>query len=182
MRYTDGVRKIFLLIALFVVAIPAFARDGWDDNRRMAVTVRIVTPLFWAIILDGFALDVGFEYAPIRRASIRGNFRLIAFEEMGARLWRPRFNLDGRWYPQGNYLRGAFLGAGLQFNVWDRSSLSAFASAGYKAVFGSNERRAAFVLEPALKFGWLLFPADLRGGADWGESGLLFGLPLGVAF
>ena len=185
-RYTCGMKKIFLLMAIIVSLVaPAFAegeRERWDGNRQMAVGVRI-SPFLVGSLLGGFGLDAGFEFAPLRAASVRANVRYIGFtpfifefvdyEDSGsasARLSMLRFNLEGRWYPGRNYLQGWFLSGALQFQRLAASgsifvndeelaggigmnTLSAFAGLGYKIVFRSSQR-AAFMMEPILDLGW----------------------------
>jgi len=187
------VKKTFLLFALFAAAAPAFAADGGSGHRRMAVTMYVNA---LAPMLDrGFGMGLGFEFAPIPYASVRVGVTCLAFSTAAIL----RFNLNGRWYPQGN-ASGWFFSYGLQFQ---RSSLtppraddgetrardwwgalSAFFGAGNKIVF-ENERRAAFAMDPTLDWGFRLGGRDAEGRLDnWliGVSGPQFRLPVGVAF
>jgi len=214
---------MFLLISVIMLAAPVFAqeeREGWDDNRRMALGMRI-SPLLMGSLLGGFGIDTGFEFAPVSIASVRANVRFLGFspanfgfvsydEENGtgsvnARLSLLRLNLEGRWYPGGNYVQGWFLGGALQFqriaasaslfvddaelsggigmNTW-----SAFVGIGHKIVFRSSQR-AAFMIEPILDLGWRLasdIPGDVLAipftGWMMGTNGLRFSVLFGAAF
>jgi len=205
-------KKLFLLTTIVAFAVPAFAgeaRERWEGDRRMAVTTSI-TPLVVGAFSGGFGVDVGFEYAFTRSLSAKVNFRFINLDPFNFDFvdsedsFRPRasqlrFNLEGRWYPQENFVQGLFLKGNLQFQrlsssgslSWDDEEMdtlintfSAFAGLGYKAVFGST-RRHAFVMEPILDVGW-------RVVSDWafvpplgyilGTAGVRFRLLFGVAF
>jgi len=179
-------RKIFLLIALFTVTVPAFAWDDWGGNRRMAVTVQST---IWGPAIIGF----GFEYAFAPNASVK--IRVLYGPGRGAGNAFRGFNLDGRWYPHGNYVQGWFLSGGLRFMLppdgpsireggMASSALSAFVGTGYKLTLGSDQVRPAFVFEMLAEAGWRI----IHDGADpvisWlsGTSGPQFRFPIGVAF
>ena len=162
-------KKLLLLPAIIVFVVPAFAQEEnerWDGNRRMAVTINL-GPLFLGAITGGFGISAGFEYAPIEFASARLNVHYIGFNypDSSGSDSIFRLNLDGRWYPQGNAVRNWFLNGGLQFQRLSESfmdseaettnALSFVAGVGYKVVFRSSQR-AAFVMEPALGFVWLI--------------------------
>jgi len=216
-------KKILLLMSIIVLAAPAFAqeereeREGWDGNRQMAVAIRI-SPLLVGSLLGGFGVDAGFEFAPLPNTSVRANVRYIGFSPLAfdfvsyedsvsgrARVSMLRFNLDWRWYPGRNYVKGWFLSSGLQFQrlaasasliVGDEelaegvgfNTLSTFAGLGHKIVFRSSQR-AAFIMEPKLDIGWRIasnipdavFSIPFTG---WimGTNGLRFSLLFGAAF
>jgi len=186
----------------------------------MAVAARI-SPLLLGSLLNGFGVDAGFEFAPVPLASVRANIRYLGFspanfgfvsydEEDGtnsanARLSLIRFNLEGRWYPGGNYVQGWFLSGGLQFQRFAASASlfvddaelsggigmntwSAFVGLGHKFVFRS-QHRAAFMIEPILDLGWRLasdIPSEVFAvpftGWAMGANGLRFSVLFGVAF
>ena len=179
-------KKIFLLIALFAIVVPAFARDDWSGNRRMAVTVHTT---LWGPAGIGF----GFEYALAPNVSIK--IRVLYGLGRGTGNAFLGFNLDGRWYPRGNYVQGWFLSGGLQFLLSfadpsirgeDRASnaLSAFVGTGYKLILGSDEVRPAFVYEMAAEAGWRIIHDGADPMTSWllGMSGPRFRFPIGVAF
>jgi len=206
-------KKYLLAMALIMIAFSAFAGERWNDNRRMAVTIGI-SPI---ILLDfGFSINIGFEYAPMPHASVTANFRYFILDRgsgfgstppnlrfLGGSRWA--FSLGGRWYPQGNYVHGWFFSGVIQlwmdagsslltdneenlYNTWRQALLSIYAGSGYKAFFG-NERRAVFVIEPAVDFGVLIFDSESMNnvpsvwdGWPFGISGLRFRSPIGVAF
>jgi len=191
-------RTFPLAIALISLALPAFARDDPGDPRRMAVTISVVHPLLTSLDAGSFGMDIGFEYAITRHASAKVNLR-----HTHAQMFRAR--LEGRWYPQGNYLEGWFVGGSLQLQrqlrrdplhcrclgeptpwIWvNHGSFSV--GGGYKTVFQEGPGRTAFVLEPAMDLRWAIIP---RVGLAFfhmdywisGLNGLIFRTPLGITF
>ena len=205
-------KKLFLLPAIIMLAAPAFAQEeeaGWDGNRRMAVTVSL-TPLIMGAALGGFGIDAGFEHALTQSVSMKANVRYISFDPLSfdtvasgdgfrPRASQLRFNLEGRWYPQENYVRGLFLNGNLQYQrLFATSSLvvddeeldtlintfSAFVGVGYKVIFRST-RRHAFVMEPLLDLGWRIASDSALIpplGHVLGANGVRFRLLFGMAF
>ena len=214
-------KKILLLAAAFALAAPAFAQEGaherehWHDSRQMAITLNL-TPLLIGALVDGFGMEAGFEFAPARFAAAKINVQYIGFglRRLGVMydddsygngvVSMLRVNLDGRWYPQGNFVRGWFVNGGLQFHriaapaslfdedgTWGGNrglnTFSVLAGVGYKLVFRSSQR-AAFVLEPGLDFIWQVasqmprVPGDFLLGAILGTRGVRFNMLLGAAF
>jgi len=202
---------LLLLPAITLLAVPAFAQEeneGWDGNRRMAVTMSL-SPLILGAALGGFGIDTGFEYALTQSVSMKANVRFITFDPLRFDIvhdegFRPRasqlrFNLEGRWYPQENYVHGLFLNGNLQYQrLFATSSLvvddeeldtvintfSAFVGVGYKVVFRST-RRHAFVMEPLLDVGWRIASDSTLVpplGYVLGTNGVRFRLLFGVAF
>jgi hypothetical protein len=110
-------KKIIFLLMVVFLTVPAFAEEEWDGNRQMAITMNPV-PLIGGLILGGFGINVGFEFAPIPTASVKANIYYVGFDPVkfvdgntqgksNASLFRA--NLEGRWYPSGNYVSGWFL-------------------------------------------------------------------------
>jgi len=185
---------------LIMFAASAFAGEGWNSNRRMAVTIGI-SPI---LLLDfGLSINIGFEYALTPHASIISNFRYFILDRgsgfgntprnllfLGGSRWA--FTLGGRWYPQGNYVHGWFFSGAIQFwmdagssllvdneessyNTWRQALLSIYAGSGYKAFFG-NGRRAVFVIEPTVDFGVLIFDSESMDSVPNVWDGWLFGI------
>jgi len=207
-------KKTFLLMVVVALAVPAFALEedgGWDGNRRMAATVNF-NPLLMGAVLGGFGLEAGFEYAPVPFASARVNVRFVGFDPLrlvdgdtgGVRTMVSllRLNMDGRWYPGGDYVRGWFFSGGLQYQRIAASAsftidgatvgagvgfgtVSFFTGVGHKLVFRSQQR-TAFAIEAAMDLGWRI-TCDLRrflrrelGGELDAMSGQLVGWLLGT--
>lgn len=202
-------KKLLLPIALIAFALPAFAeeeREGWDGDRRMAITTSL-TPLILGATLGGFGADVGFEYALTQSISMKINVRYISIDPLRFDAvnaddgFRPmasqfRLNLEGRWYPQRNFVQGWFINGNLQYQrLFATSSLtvddeemdtlintfSAFVGFGYKVVFRSSQR-PALVMEPLLDVGWkiasdgaIVPPLNQVLGAGGVRFRLLFG-------
>jgi len=204
-------KTFVFVIALAVLAVPAFGqeRDGSGYERRMAVTVNPM-PLLSSAIFDGYGIDLGFEYAlkpavslrlGARFANIRVDDGAAGYEEEWASLFA--VSLDGRWYPQQNFISGWFLSAGIQGMLAPSSAaplltgeegdgsmlhaVSFFPGVGHKWVFRSP-RRAAFALEGMVDIGFLLTANVPRNGPDlppsWmlGSTGPRASVFLGAAF
>lgn len=197
-------KPLLLTVALAALALPAFA---WDGNRRMAVTMSVVHPLLTEALVNplfsegvrpNFGIDIGFEYAPIPHVSSKVNFRFIAPGSPWVWSGSMRVSLEGRWYPQGNYVQGWFASGSIQFQRsprlrgrLDLHTFSFFIGGGYKAVFNGG-KRAAFVMEPRLDFGreitgrvanyYRFFDMDVFDLWEAGIYGPRFRLPVGVAF
>ena len=213
-------KKLLFAALFIAAALPTFAqqhRSDWEDDRRMTVTTNLF-PLVTGAFLTGFGMEAGFEYAPVASASIKPSVRVITFNPVGfsgidididapsVRFWLLRASLEGRWYPQNKYAKGWFLGGSLQFqtiganasfNLDDEAisasqwfnMLSLFARAGYKVVFPSTSR-VAFVMEPQVDLGWVLYsdiprmPGVVDSTLHWflGASLVRTSLLFGVAF
>ena len=178
-----------LLLLLTVISLPGLAfgqQDGgfWEEPRRMAVMMN-PTPILTAVGNQGFGIDLGFEYAITpsvsTKLSVRYHNALSRWHEEAIRVWKLRTNLEGRLYPQGNYLKRWFLSGNLQFvtapisahgsssPIEPDTSLAAAVSfypgAGYKLVF-RNRQRTAFALEVSAEIGMPIvsgFPRDRNG-------------------
>jgi hypothetical protein len=213
----------FPMVAFLTVSI--FAKEDWEGSRQTAITLN-PNPLITGLLLGGAGINAGFEFAPISWASVKANIYYIGFDflkfvgdpvfddeeiigpgSLNISLFRA--NLEGRWYPSGDYVSGLFLNGGLQFHRisastslpisdvnFGKSKTSIYIDTwgicfggGYKAVVGKN--RAGFIIEPMLDFTWPLrsdIPFDELGiegnflGWLLGVKGLRGSLMFGVAF
>jgi len=194
-------KKIIFLIALFAVAVPAFAQDDWHSNRHMAVTITVGHPLASGLWAGGrwLGMDIGFEYTLAPRTSIKVNFRYMHDVLF-------RVSLGGCWYPVRNCAGGIFFSGALQFQrtfglayqSWfggiDTPSaytgvlgntFSFFAGVGNNVILPChNNSRVAFIMETVLDFGWRIVNTSANSIYGWthGTNGPRFRIPVGVTF
>jgi hypothetical protein len=230
-------KKIIFFPMVVFLTVSAFAGEEWDGNRQIAVTMN-PNPMTIGLLLGGFGINAGFEFAPVKWASLKANIYYIGFDPLkfvgeplvyedeygdgyddgyeeefflptGSNISLFRVNLEGRWYPSGNYVSGLFVNGGLQFHRLSASASFSLSDAemgkgmmgvyidtwgvcagvGYKAIFGKN--RVGFVFEPVLDYAWVLHSdipfKDLGSGGSmlgWflGAKGLRGTLMFGAAF
>jgi len=200
--YTLGMKKIIsLAVAITALSVSAFGQEGlntWNGNRRMAATIN-PGPLVLMSVLNGFGIDVGFEYATSQSVSVKANsrFATVRFSDTLAdsettdelKAWLLRVGLEGRWYPQGAFVQGWFFSGNLQFQnatgslsglslgemvseSATRYALSFFPGIGYKLVFKSNQR-TSFALELTGDIGFMILHNNTPGPEGWPEAWLL---------
>jgi hypothetical protein len=194
-------KKLFILLIIFMLTIPVFAQKAEPVNRHVAVSFNPI-PLFTGVFLGGFGVDAGLEFAPIRNTSLKAGFFYLGFDpgkfnitnlEKGE-ISAIRVNAEARWYPEGKYVEGFFLNGGFQYHrlkaafTLENGEKSAttggelntyglYFGLGYKAVFGDS--RAGFTLEPFLDFDWPI-KSDIPFDEMDPISGNLLGWALGV--
>jgi hypothetical protein len=132
-------KKIIFFLMLVFLTVSVFAKERWEGDRQIAVTMN-PGPLILGQILGGFGINAGFELAPVEWASLKANIYYIGFDPLkligepidydGEGMMQKitsnvsllRVNLEGRWYLSGNYVSGWFLNGGLQFHQLSASS------------------------------------------------------------
>jgi hypothetical protein len=128
-------KKILFLLMFVFLSVSVFAKEDWEGSRQIAITMN-PNSLVTGLILGGFGINAGVEFAPIRWVSVKANIYYIGFDPFkligeplfddvdGEEIFNPigfnvslfRANLEGRWYPLGGYVSGWFLNGGLQFH------------------------------------------------------------------
>jgi len=121
-------RIISLAVAVAALSVSAFGQEGldtWNGNRRMAITLN-PGPLIVSSTLNGFGVDVGFEYATSQSVSVKANSRFAGVRGTDyygddpaddLKGWLLRLGLGGRWYPQGRFAQGWFFSVNLQYQT-----------------------------------------------------------------
>lgn len=194
---------MFFMIIVFLAA-PLFSQESWEDNRRIAITLD-PNPMIFGLLLGGFGVEAGLEYAFAQQFAVKGIVRYWGFDPIKwfgddldgvkSNFSVFRANAEGRWYPSQCYVHGFFLNTGLQYDLFSASgsyyantgtrvslgegwnTLSIYGGLGYKAVFGKG--RVAFIMEPTLDFIWPLY-SDIPFSDMGTLAGNLVGWALGV--
>jgi hypothetical protein len=200
------------LILCTAILVPAFT--------QMEVGVSFdPVPLITGLVLGDFGISTGFEYASARAVSTKINvyylgMNIAAFTDLtdgtDLKISLFRVNLEGRWYPEAEYIKGFFLNGGLQYHLMsgiakivdengsliggsgNLNTLGLYGGIGYKIIFGSTQK-VGFFLEPAMDFIWPLYsdipfteikPLAISNYLGWimGVKLFRFGLIMGAAF
>jgi hypothetical protein len=198
---------IFLLIAVLLTT-PAFSQDEGKEYFRHALTSDLIHT-FLGFTQGGSSASLGYEYALVRPASVKTSFCFLSLKpepKPSGNIFM--INVEGRWYPMQNYVRGFFINGGYQFQRFTASLFNTntdeedgeetvklsgavynhgiHAGLGYKVIFGKNLN--GLVLEPFISY---IFPVSsdipsgkMAGPDRWllGTSGFRGGLTLGYAF
>ena len=179
-------KKFLMFVIIGVIVFPLFAQEDWGSNRQFAITTN-PSPLIIGMVLGGFGLNLGFEYAPIQQFAGKFNIQYVGFDPLKwggvvfdgddsvntrLHLYMLRMNLEGRWYPQSRYVHGWFVLGGLQYHRLGASAsvslddFSANEGAGFDTVgivAGVGYKaifgsgRAGFVFEPMLDITFPIF-------------------------
>jgi hypothetical protein len=105
------VKKIAVLLLVLMTAVPVFARDNGDGEKKIAITMN-PGPLIIGTILGGFGMNIGVETAILKWLSVKGNLYYIGFDPIkfagydeidgagySSNVSLFRANAEVRWYP-----------------------------------------------------------------------------------
>jgi len=210
----------FAVLAVILFAMPVSAEEDRDEEnkRQMAITLS-PNPLIIGLFLGGFGINAGFEFAPVSTAAVKANVFYIGFDpvkliglnddNLKSLAYMLRVNMEARWYPMAQYVKGFFVNGGVQYHRLSLSagvsfdtdeekesaggglnSISICSGLGYKVVIGKEQ--AGFVIEPNMEFAWDVYsdipfqnmvpPVSYFLGNVLGIRGFRFNLLFGAAF